>query len=451
LHARLSSSPGRGHAVSDIARLTAAPEILCLVLAELLIGTFGLYCLLVPRDSVGLDWLTLQRAGLLAGVIGIVSFAVGLYNHDTYRQTRRLVAVTVIAGVLSFVAVLAVVCAMGIVPELPLRRTLALWLFVLVLVRLAFAAATRSGWFARRMIVIGTDPEAERLLTALRVDRGGLSQVVAQLPVDAFGLDAIARLPRAYGVVVTRAAAVALTPGATSRLQARGLALLSGREFWECRLRRIDVEQEGPWHDDPAGRPFSPGDIGHRGLDLMLSLVLLIATAPLLLVTAIAVRLESRGPILYRQQRVGLHGRIFTVLKFRSMRADAEALGPVWASKRDPRVTRVGALIRLVRLDEVPQVYNVLRGDMSFIGPRPERPHFTSQLERDLPHYGDRLLVKPGLTGWAQVNYPYGASVEDARAKLSYDLYYVKHRTMLLDILILFATVRVVLFQSGAR
>jgi lipopolysaccharide/colanic/teichoic acid biosynthesis glycosyltransferase len=170
-----------------------------------------------------------------------------------------------------------------------------------------------------------------------------------------------------------------------------------------------------------------------------------------MLLTAALIKLDSAGPVLYRQERVGLGGRHFTLLKFRSMRPDAEQRGPVWAASGDPRVTRVGGIIRLVRIDELPQLLNILRGEMSFIGPRPERPHFVAQLERELPFYADRLLVKPGLTGWAQVNYPYGASVEDARAKLSYDLYYVKHRSLLLDLLILLGTVRVVLFQRGAR
>jgi lipopolysaccharide/colanic/teichoic acid biosynthesis glycosyltransferase len=146
-----------------------------------------------------------------------------------------------------------------------------------------------------------------------------------------------------------------------------------------------------------------------------------------------------------------LFGQSFTLLKFRSMRTDAEAGGPVWAAQRDPRITRVGAFIRRTRIDELPQLLNVLRGEMRLVGPRPERPHFVKQLEAAIPFYADRAYVKPGLTGWAQINYPYGASIEDGRMKLSYDLYYVKHRSLLLDMLILLSTVRVILFQEGAR
>jgi lipopolysaccharide/colanic/teichoic acid biosynthesis glycosyltransferase len=170
-----------------------------------------------------------------------------------------------------------------------------------------------------------------------------------------------------------------------------------------------------------------------------------------MLLTALIIKLDSPGPVFYRQERVGLHGRPFTLYKFRSMRTDAEATGPVWAAKRDARVTRIGNFIRRSRIDELPQLMNVLHGEMSFIGPRPERPHFVEQLSTIIPFYAERSRVKPGLTGWAQVNYPYGASVEDARMKLSYDLYYVKHYNLLLDSLILFATIRVILFQEGAR
>ena len=221
----------------------------------------------------------------------------------------------------------------------------------------------------------------------------------------------------------------------------------------ERRPRRVDLDALAPdWSLQAAS--LASGRLEQalrRVADIAESLLLLTLTMPVLCITALLVRLSSPGPVIYRQVRVGKDGKEFMLLKFRSMRTDAEARGPVWATTGDERVTRVGSFIRLIRIDELPQLVNVLKGEMSFIGPRPERPHFVAQLEQQVPFYADRALVKPGLTGWAQVNYPYGASVEDARAKLSYDLYYVKHRSLLLDVLILLATVRVVLFRHGAR
>jgi sugar transferase (PEP-CTERM system associated) len=189
-----------------------------------------------------------------------------------------------------------------------------------------------------------------------------------------------------------------------------------------------------------------------RLFDLGLATVAFVAASPLTLLTALAVYLDSDGPILYCQERVGEHGRVFTVYKFRSMRVDAEKAGtPVWARDGDDRVTRVGRVIRLTRLDELPQLWNVLRGDMSFVGPRPERPYFVEQLEKEIPYYQQRHSVKPGLTGWAQVKYQYGSSVEDAMEKLRYDLYYIKHMSIALDLSIVFDTVKVILFGKGAK
>jgi lipopolysaccharide/colanic/teichoic acid biosynthesis glycosyltransferase len=193
------------------------------------------------------------------------------------------------------------------------------------------------------------------------------------------------------------------------------------------------------------------GDVVRRARDVAGSLLLLALTLPLLLLIACLIKLESPGPVLYRQPRVGLHGRVFNLLKFRSVRMDAEAGGPCWAAKRDPRVTRIGRLVRASRLDELSQLVNVLRGEMSLVGPRPERPYFVEHLAQIIPRYGERTRVLPGLTGWAQVNYPYGASVEDARTKLTYDLYYLCERSLLLDLWILIVTVRVVVFGIGAR
>ena len=189
-----------------------------------------------------------------------------------------------------------------------------------------------------------------------------------------------------------------------------------------------------------------------RAFDIVMSLFLLAIFAPVMVVTAMAIRLESRGPIVYRQERVGLRGRIFMCLKFRSMCVDAEKDGVArWAAKNDVRITRVGAFIRKCRIDELPQLFSVLRGDMSLVGPRPERPSFVKQLQAEIPFYDIRHSVKPGVTGWAQVRYTYGASVEDARKKHQYDLYYVKNHSLFLDVLVLVETVSVVVFREGAQ
>jgi sugar transferase (PEP-CTERM system associated) len=188
-----------------------------------------------------------------------------------------------------------------------------------------------------------------------------------------------------------------------------------------------------------------------RLLDFVVSALLLLVSAPLLAVTALAIRLDSPGPVLYRQDRVGRAGKIFRVFKFRSMTMNAERQGAQWAQKDDPRVTRVGRWIRLFRIDELPQIFNIFLGDMSLVGPRPERPEFIKELEAALPYYSARHSVRPGITGWAQVNFPYGASIEDALRKLEYDLYYVKNMSVLLDLKIIFRTVGVVLMGDGAR
>lgn len=184
----------------------------------------------------------------------------------------------------------------------------------------------------------------------------------------------------------------------------------------------------------------------HRGVALVGAVVSL----PIALLTIVLIKLDSPGPVLYSQERVGKNGRPFRVYKFRSMRTDAESNGPVWASKSgDARTTRVGRVIRKIRVDEIPQFWNILRGEMNFVGPRPERPHFVKQLAEEIPYYEQRHLIPPGLTGWAQIKYPYGASVEDARQKLQYDLYYIKNQSLVLDAVILFETVKTILFGRG--
>ena len=244
----------------------------------------------------------------------------------------------------------------------------------------------------------------------------------------------------------TRLAATLVTP------RLCGLVVNDAVDFYEQFFGKIWIDGlSSEWFVYTSG--FSQSEVSlfvKRCFDVLFVL-LLILSAPLLLLIVIAIKLDSAGPALFRQVRVGLHGKTFTIYKFRSMRQDAESLaGPTWAKECDERVTRVGRVLRRFRLDEIPQAINVLRGEMSLVGPRPERPHFMEQLGREIPFYNLRHCVKPGITGWAQVKYQYGASVEDAFEKLQYDLYYAKHRSFVCDTEILLKTVEIVLFGKGS-
>jgi sugar transferase (PEP-CTERM system associated) len=231
----------------------------------------------------------------------------------------------------------------------------------------------------------------------------------------------------------------------------RGVKIETVVDSYEKTSRKIWLEGLSPqWLVLADG--FSPSAAYlrlKRVCDVIFSLIALFITAPLLALVALAIRVESPGPAIFRQERVGMNGLRFIVYKFRSMRQDAEKNGPTWAKERDDRCTRIGAFIRRCRIDELPQLMNVLRGDMSFVGPRPERPYFVDLLKEKIPYYDLRHYVKPGITGWAQVNYPYGASVEDAYQKLQYDLYYAKNVSISLDLLVLLKTVKVVLMGQG--
>jgi sugar transferase (PEP-CTERM system associated) len=233
----------------------------------------------------------------------------------------------------------------------------------------------------------------------------------------------------------------------------KGVKVTELATFFEREHRQMLLESLNPsWM--VLGDGFRQGfmrQLVKRAFDLAASLALLVVAAPVMLLTAICISLESGLPILYRQARVGEGGRTFTLYKFRSMKNDAERDGPQWAATDDDRTTAVGRIIRKLRIDELPQIINVLKGDMSFVGPRPERPYFVDQLSGQIPYYALRHAVKPGITGWAQVRYPYGASVDDSVEKLQYDLYYVKNHGLFLDLMILIDTVQVVLWGKGAR
>ncbi|MEM9311446.1 MAG: TIGR03013 family XrtA/PEP-CTERM system glycosyltransferase, partial [Pseudomonadota bacterium] len=238
------------------------------------------------------------------------------------------------------------------------------------------------------------------------------------------------------------------------RIKTKGVHVNDFSSFLERETGRVDLDTVNPsWlifsDGFSSGRMFSSAI--KRLFDIIASLLLLLLTFPVIATFALIVKFDSNGPAFFRQERVGLYGQTFHLLKLRSMRTDAEENGAKWASENDPRITRIGHFIRKVRIDELPQTWCVLMGQMSFVGPRPEVPQFVDDLQEEIPFYGERHMVKPGITGWAQINFPYGASTEDSRKKLEYDLYYAKNYTPFLDLVILLQTVRVILWPEGAR
>ena len=231
------------------------------------------------------------------------------------------------------------------------------------------------------------------------------------------------------------------------------VSIEEGAAFYERITGRVSLAMVRPsWliFTGP-GRKAKYASLSRTIVHRLAALVGALLSLPIGIVTAILIKLDSRGPVFYKQERVGKNGRIFTLIKFRSMGVDAEADGPVWASKGDDRTTRIGRIMRKIRVDEIPQFWNILRGEMSFVGPRPERPHFVAQLAQEIPYYEQRHLIAPGLTGWAQIKYPYGASIEDARQKLQYDLFYIKNYSLVFDAIILFETIKIILFGRGAQ
>lgn len=348
------------------------------------------------------------EAAVLALSAVLTSLLIGLYRPETFLQLRRLMAKTLIAGILSFPAIWLIArlfhidfgVLLGHGALLPVKLLLA-WIVVMVVIRLAFSYSLRMNMFSRRIVIIGDTESAGRTKKAIKSQRNRLFDTVgllagADASQAATGLVDQLHRHRIWGVVV--AGSDVFVDRMTLALQqnASDIRIWRDREFWEGQLRRIDIDQ--------CIDATSPGPCvfaGHastlrRVSDVVLSLVLLIVTLPVMLFAATFIKLDGLGPILYRQERVGLDGRLFTLYKFRSMRTDAETTGPVWAAQRDSRVTRIGAIMRQTRIDELPQLFNILCGEMSFIGPRPERPHFVEKLAGVIPMYRERNRVKPG-------------------------------------------------------
>ena len=397
-----------------------------------------------------------------------------MFSHHFQLNTLLLAALNAVCVVLLVLfAYVLFYPAMGsaLLNSVPGAAAVAIAVLAL-LARYSFTRTT-SAMITRRVLVLGVGRDAAMVKEALDNSKvRGLSvvgfysidadqQVDAALPANKIlppskSIGEIARQHNVSEIVLAmrerRGGTLPLTDLLNCKLQGIKVTDLSAFfEQYHSKVR-IDLLRESWFIFGDGFRQHKMRVFVKRTFDIIASSVLLILSLPVMVVAAIAIKLESAGSVIYRQERVGLGGKSFDVLKFRSMRSDAEKDGkPQWAQAGDSRVTRVGRIMRLTRIDELPQLITVLKGEMSLVGPRPERPYFVDQLVQQIPFYGARHSVKPGVTGWAQVRHHYGASVDDASDKLQYDLYYVKNHTLFFDILVLFYSVRVVLFAEGSR
>ena len=412
------------------------------------------------------------KGGVVTALCLLCLYYNDLYDLTTVRTSREVVIrlLQAVGTTLILVALLYVTLPWLAVGDGMFLPAAAAFLIGILGWRLVFNHFGSMQQFGERVLIIGTDATARTVARQVLAQRDFPYEIVGFIDEDPKRIGESIVNPRVVGtpadieqIVATRGVD-RIFVGLSDR---RGR--LPIRELLRAKLRGVRVEDVNTVYERLTGkllvedlRPswlifsddFRASRVtreSKRIFDVLLALTGLVIASPLMALTAVAVWLESGRPILYRQERVGQNGRVFTLYKFRSMRQDAEQGTPMWARTADDRVTRVGRVIRGTRLDELPQLWNVLRGDMSFVGPRPERPFFVEQLAAQIPFYEQRHAVKPGITGWAQVKYRYGASMEDSLEKLRYDLYYVKHLSLPFDLTILFDTVKVVLFAKGAR
>ena len=403
-------------------------------------------------------------------------YALGLYQPrqlaDFWRSAPRLLALLCVTAPIVLIS-----WNMSLLRSEPVdtQRLLtyvswaAILLACILLLRLSYVSLAKVAVAPNRVLVVGVGKLAAEIEYLISQRRDSDTEIVAYVPLTKTTPDVpaarvwqvttslldIARKTSAKEIVVALDDRRGVPLGALLEARMEGMRITDYLSFWERETRRVNLKALDPsWLIYSDG--FRVGSLMNtatkRLLDVLASLSLLIVSLPTLILAAIAIKLDSPGPIFYKQERVGRYGVPFSIYKFRTMGVDAERNGvPQWASVRDTRITRVGSFLRMTRIDELPQVINVLRGDMSFVGPRPERAFFVESLAREIPYYAERHRVRPGITGWAQINHPYGASIEDAKTKLSYDLYYIKNYSFLFDLLIILATAHAVLVNKGAR
>jgi sugar transferase (PEP-CTERM system associated) len=401
-------------------------------------------------------------------------FIVCLYYNDFYDLTvvhshrETVVRLFQAGGAASIILALIYFLQPGLAVRNAFLPSLAFFLVAVLTWRLLFNVVSRAPRLVENVLIVGTGESAVTLARQILEQHDFPYHIVGFADDEpSLGLPKGCRVlgPASdVGALVRRYAINRIVVAVADR---RGRLPIDG--LVHAKLSGIYVEEATTTYERLTGKVllenikpswliFSDGfhvsrprQFVKRAVDITLSVVGLTLGAIPMALTALAIWVDTGWPLLYRQERVGQHGRTFTLFKFRSMRVDAEGATPIWASEGDNRITRVGRIIRLTRLDELPQLWNVLRGDMSFVGPRPERPYFVELLSKEIPFFHERHAVKPGITGWAQVKYRYGSSVEDAMEKLRYDLYYIKHLSLVFDLSIVFDTVKVILLQKGAQ
>ena len=456
-------------------RLRARTILLLLVEAMLLFGGL-IVAVYVRMGAIDAEDVLIQRNGFYKAALATVFCLTSFYLFDLYdfvvmHDRRELVLRMLQALGLAWIALALTFYAL---PQVMIGRgvtliSLPLALFLMVGWRLAIHWILGHPELGERILIVGSGPFAVEIAreTLERKDAG--FRVIGFVDNDPALVGKSLINPKVIGLtselssLVTRESIDRIVVAIGDR---RGQ--FPTQELLKLSLSgEVSIEESAAFYERLTGRVwldmirpswliFSSRGRRARFHELIrtcmhraVALVGAILSLPIATVTAILIKLESRGPVLYRQERVGKQGRIFTVMKFRSMRVNAEKDGPVWAKTDDQRMTRVGRIIRKIRVDEIPQFWNILCGDMNFVGPRPERPHFVEQLAQEIPYYEQRHLIAPGLTGWAQIKYPYGASIDDARQKLQYDLYYIKNQNLALDATILFETIKTILFGKG--
>ena len=406
------------------------------------------------------------KAIVFAAVMLTSMYFQDLYNWKYWKNVSGLSSSILLGG---GVALIVLALAYFIIPPVGLERDLLLMslgstLTIAFFLRWIYLKLMHTAYAGLRVVILGDGDNAKFLLTEIR---GGGYPIFFEGYVGRNNWDLASRclgdVDDLSSVIekVDPDILVVAPDGWRGTLPVDDLLhiklstcdVIDGPTFYEQITGKLLVEELRPssiiFTEGFMSSPFQ--DSLKRGFDLVLSLTGFIVTLPIMLITALAIRLDTPGPIFYLQPRVGKDGKDFKVIKFRSMYQDAEKNGPQWASENDPRVTRIGRIIRKVRIDELPQFINVIKNDMSFVGPRPERRFFVDQLEKIIPFYVLRMHAKPGITGWAQINFSYGDTIEDAKEKLKYELYYMKHRSLWLDLLIIFQTLKVALKGRGSQ